>query len=521
MHDVLLSLVGFTGDVVQSSLEDSACGRLELCKKIKIEAYDRDIVDGLLELGSMYLTVREFVDQTQRSSSASLYDLVLAKTLDEQILLPYEEEIIVFEKKILELGISLSALRLDLWDRFYQGFMILTSEVLASTADRSIDSIIELYDRVRHPYVELLLKALIKAFCQELISWCRYGLVPGGPTRTQFLVREEVVEHVKSRVDDIAVFKIDRLRIPSRLVSLETCDKMLFCGRAVLVLQDGDRSKKVIEKDFEFFAKEIPSDYVLAGDFIASEIERMRTSLSTALSQRLKTNTEPNLRKCLETVRELFLLGAASQWTCFIEQINSPDKLDTIFKKLFDCSVASMTEERELMVDFPWPMDLVISAAAIDEYRKIFDVMYSVMVASVRVRYCYNMQLTNLIASLHAYFQLDVVECSFVRLMNVVDKSDDIQKIAEAHDHFLSEISTGCLVDISSVWQHIDKLFGLGEELANNRHLETVINSQVSAEMQLLIQALTDLRDRPTHKSVEKLLLKVDFNNFYRSGNST
>ena len=143
------------------------------------------------------------------------------------------------------------------------------------------------------------------------------------------------------------------------------------------------------------------------------------------------------------------------------------------------------------------------------------------MVASVRVRYCYNMQLTNLIASLHAYFQLDVVECSFVRLMNVVDKSDDIQKIAEAHDHFLSEISTGCLVDISSVWQHIDKLFGLGEELANNRHLETVINSQVSAEMQLLIQALTDLRDRPTHKSVEKLLLKVDFNNFYRSGNST
>jgi hypothetical protein len=517
VHDVLLSLVGFTGDVVQTTLDESSPCRLELCKNVRMEDFDRDIVEGLLELGSMYMTVREFVDHSQRAANVSSYDLMIAKTLEEEILAPYESEISGFEKKILELGISLSALRLDLWDRFYQGFMILTQEVLVS--DCSIDSIIEIHDRFKHPYLELIVKGLVKAFCQELISWCRFGIIPGGNSSSRFLVRES--DCSGSRIDEIARFQIDRLRIPSRLVSLATCDRILFCGRAVLVLQDGDRSKKIFPKNFEFFSNPIPGDYVQAGDVIANEVERIRSLLSQSLCERLKINTEPNLRSCLETVRSLFLLGAASQWTSFIENVSSPDKLETIFQKFFDSKIALMTEERELVVDLPWPIDLVMSAAAIDEYRKIFDLLYSVMVASVRSRYCYNMQLTNLISSLQAYFQLDIVESSFTQLMKVVENSDDVQEIALAHDKFLSEIFTGCLVGISSVWKHIDHLFSLSDELAINRHMESVINSQVMAEMQLLIQALTDLQDRPTHKSVEKLLLKIDFNNFYRSGIST
>jgi hypothetical protein len=517
VHDVLLSLVGFTGDIVECSIEDN---QLRVCKNVKLDTYDRDIVDGLLELGSMYLKLREFIDNTERSTTASLYDLVIAKTIDSDILGPYEEVIARYEKMMAS-QLTLAGLRVDLWDTYYQGFQLLTDEVLPSS--RTIDNISELLDKFRHPYITILCEALTQCFIQELISWCRYGVISGGPSRSRFFVKEtDQPQLTGSRIDEISVFQIDRLRIPSRLVTMGTCDKVLFCGRAVIVLQNSKRSLSVFPDDFEAFSDNRRSETTAAADFIEREIEKMRLHLSRCLMGKLKNEVQPTLPKCLKAIRAVFLLADSTRWISFIEDPRSHQSPTEAFAQAFEnlpSGVFAMTDDRIVSIDLPWPVDLVISPAAIEKYREIFGLLFRVVVASTRMRYCYSMQITNLFSSLQSYLQLQTVEGAYNVLMRVVETSDDIQEISQAHDTFLHKVYIGCLVGLDSIWSHIFRLFDLGDELARDRHMEPIVDKQVRAEMQLLIQGLLDLQDRPNYKSVEKLLLSLDFNNFYRSGN--
>ena len=527
VHDILLGLLGFTGDIVEvvsSPANDDP--QLKLSRIVKLETFDRDIVEGVLELGSMYLTLRLFVDSRK---SASLYDRAIGLAIEAKILPEYESDIVDVERKMLSLmteenlSVSLSSIRLDLWEKYYQGFQLLTKEVIIAP---HIDSVIELQDTFRHSYIDIVVEGVVGCFIKELEAWCRYAVIPGGRTSSKFLVREsDSYSYTGNRIDEIALYQIDRRLIPEKLVSFETCDKILFCGRGVLVLQDGNRSTLVVSHEETFFKDRPLLGYHKAREYIAEEVEKLRSLISKKLYEKLSQGTNPNLKWCLEALRGLYLMGYSNQWVSFMEEsVMGSRRLGHIFHTVFEnipVTIAQMNEDCEIDFNLPWPMELILSSSALDQYKKIMKSLYRVSAAGVRARYCYNMQITCLFASLQSYLQMDVIQSAFRVLMGAVVESSDIQKIAHAHEEFLSNIHLGCLVGLPSVWDHLDRIFQLSDELAVDRFLQDVIDNQVKAEMQLLVKTLEDLRERPSHRIVEKLLLKLNFNHFYTEDNST
>ena len=525
VHDLLLSLVGFTGDIVEVSIDGP---RLELNKKLHLETFDRDIVEGIIALGSMYISLREFVDHAERSVTSSLYELGLAKAIDEKILNLYEVDVAKMEKEVLTLGIeenlslSLSAIRLDLWDKYFQGFQLLVDEVVVSTSrDDLIDHVIGLSETIRHPFLDIVIEALIGCLVKEIEAWCKFCVVLGNRFRSKnFILSNEGSVEASALNATLSQYQIDRLRIPSRLVSLDTVDKILFTGRAVGVIQNGNRSKVVVPPACNFFSKPSPAQYHLAAEYIAQEVDRTRLYVSSILCSMI----QPNLQKSLSVIRGVFLMGFSNNWVSFIEESSSSNrKYDDIFQVSFNMIhplIVRMNEDRDLELDLPWPMELIVSPAAVDRYSKIFKALYRMTSASVRARYSYNMQINSLFASLQSYMQVDVIESAFMVLMKTVKDSNDIQTISVAHDEFLSEVNLGCLVDLNSVWDQLDRLFQLCDDLSRNRHLGEIVDNQVRAETQLLLQTLENLQERSSHRIVQKLLLKLNFNQFYDQGNS-
>jgi hypothetical protein len=162
-------------------------------------------------------------------------------------------------------------------------------------------------------------------------------------------------------------------------------------------------------------------------------------------------------------------------------------------------------------------MGLVIPETSFDKYREIFRLLYRIQAASIRARYSYNMQLTNLFIGLQSYVQTDLIQVEFDRLIKVAKESEDVQVIALAHESFLDKIHLNSLSGMKSFEDQLDVLFRLSDNLASERHMSDIVDTQIKAEMMILIRDLTELRRRTSFSSLEKLLTKLDFTNYYRS----
>ena len=513
IHDVLLGMLGFTGEIIEYSDK-----RLVLSSGVSLERFDADIVDGLLELGSMYVEARDWAESVRLSPTSSVYELVIAKCLEEGLLDEYETAIAEFEKLILDLdgSMTLCTLRLELWERFWASFEVVTKQLLAYSGENMIDHALGLCVHIRNEHLSSVAKALIASLSRELVSWCKYAVIPGG-ARSKFFVREN--QGGSALIDQIGKFQIDKARIPQRLVSLEVCNKVLFCGRTVIVLQNGDPTK-LIAADFSFLKTPIPNQTHLVPEFITSEIERLRKALSRLLADRMKRESEPNLRDHFERLRGLFLLGYGQRWVTLLEEAGSdaPAKLAQQFTISFaEYSGVRLSATRELAYELPWPTELVVSPSALVKYQQIFDVLFRVLSASVRARYAYNRQISNVLTGLTSYFQLDLIETAYAELIQVTESQDDIQEIALAHELFLNTVHTGCLVGVENIWKIINAIIALGEELTRDRHeAGEVMDLKIETQVKALVKELESLQVRPTYASIARLILKIDFNNFYR-----
>jgi hypothetical protein len=508
LHDLLLGLLGFTGDVVQIRLESSSGkDRLELNPNLNnLETFEVDIIEGLLELGSMYMTLREFISSVQRDSRSSLYRMVISKKLESEILTDYEADIENWEGRLLHLhaeggvDVSLCALRLDLWDKYWQGFEVLVDQVLPlASQDDVIDRVVDVQSRFRHRYMDIIVGGLRDCLMRELISWCKYGIIAGGLFRSRFFIRES-----------LSSFEVDPLRVPSHLISTALSAKVLFCGRTVMELQNGDKSKDVVV----FSGMAFPHFDV---NSLPIQIEEVRVFLSRQLCRKLKAETTPNLLDHLETIRGVFLMGYGDRWTSFIEESlghNTSDLFASIFG--LDQEIVSMNQERLITYELPRPMDLVISRDSFVKYNEIFRLLYRITAASVRARYCYNMQLTNLYTSLLSYLQLDLIEGSFQKLVKTARTSEDVEVIASAHETFIAEVHLGSLVGVRSFEDCLDAIIKLSDNIARDRHMEDIVDKQVRGEIEILIRNIADLQQRTVFKALEKLALKLDYTNFYR-----
>lgn len=513
---MLLGMLGFTGDLIE--YED---GKLVVSSSVKLETFDRDIVNGLLDLGSMYVQTRDWVDTVTRSSSSGVYEIAISKSVEQSLLRSYEASIAAFEKTLLAVdgNITLCSLRLELWEEYSSSFEVVVHEIIPFRSENVIDHVLDLAARVRNPFLAELAVRLVKTFSKELISWCKYAVVAGGE-RSGFFVRE--VEAGSELIDQIAKFQIDKSRIPTRLVTLETCNKILFCGRTVIVLQNGDPTA-LVAADIAFLTNQEFQELHLAPEIIANQVEHLRSHLSRKLARLLKDTVTPSLSEHVERLRGLFLLGYGQRWVTLLEESagDLPAKMAQKFSIHFaDCSGVSMTATRELVYHLPWPVELVVSPAAMVKYREIFAVLFRILSASVRARYAYNMQISNLLTSLTSFFQLDLIETAFAEFSEIVTNKDDIQEIALAHEVFLNKVHAGCLVGVDSVWNIINTIIGVGDEIARDRHIAGEgMDARIRSQVQLLLKELEVLQARPTYASINRLVLKIDFNNFYR-GNS-
>ena len=506
IHDLLLALVGFTGDIVES---DPDSRELVLAPQVKLESFDRDIVEGILALGSLYVKIRDWADKQLRETTSFVYDLVIAKALDEEILREYEEDIAKFEEKILSLadcgengGMTLSSLRLALWDRWWAALELIAAHAVVEASPNVIEHIMSANSRFRCDKMSLIEKRLLDCFGRELDSWCRHGVIAGGE-RSQFFIRQ--VEGSP---------QIDQARIPMKLIDPDTCTQILFCGKTVLVLKNGVESAYVSQECKSVFKNISPKN---ASQVIPKDVETVRSFLSAKLGKRMKHDMQPGLVDHLKNLRGFFLMGFGEKWAALVSSlfiVVDPNRIPALFDDIFhQTSTCSLSPTMELKYHLPWPMQLVVPG--FEKYQEVFSLLFKVLAASVKARSCFNMQLNNLFSSLSAYLQLDLIETSFAKLLKVTE-SDDIQLIIAAHSIFITEVHAGCLAGVEHVWDIIDALVALNDRVLKNPGGGYAIDALISQTVRKLIDELQILQSRTMYSSIERLILKLDFNHFYR-----
>ena len=515
IHDLLLALVGFTGDVIEADLDTR---KLVLSPHVKLETFDRDIVDGILALGSLYVKIRDWVTSTLASSTGGVYELVIAKTLDEEILKEYEEDIARFEDKILDLadqgsngGMTLSGLRLELWDRWWAVLELISVHAITiSMEENCIDRIMEANSEFRCDQLMLIQQRLIDCFFRELISWCKHGVI-GGANRSRFFIRETSKD----------IFQVDKSRIPTRLIDLELSAKVLFCGKTVLVLKNGIHSALLAEDCTVF--KSNATTVKNAPEIIRSDVETLRTHLASKLGKRMKHEMNPGLVHHLKNLRGLFLMGYGEKWAAFVESLAcvDPKRIPDVFQDTFeqiDSSIGcSLSETLELKYHTPRPMELVIDPPSIKKYNQVFFLIFRIFAANVKSRSCFNMQLSNLFSGLLSYLQLDLIETCFTKLVKTASESDDIELITLAHGVFLNEVYAGCLTGVTEVWTVIDSLISLNDQIVRMPGNGPSLDPKISQTVKKLIRELGILQSRTMYSSIDRLILKLDFNKFYQS----
>lgn len=523
IHDLLLALVGFTGDLVEA---DPDTRELALAPLVKLETFDKDIVDGILALGSFYLKIREWTDSQLRLSlslqDSPIYLFIIAKTLDEEILTEYEEDIALYEEKLIALadvgsngGMTLSGLRLELWDRWWAVFELISSQVISVDIDNVIDRIMHVASKFRCKQIGLIQQRLVDCFVRELISWGKHGVIGGG-SRSQFFVREVSTASNLSSPANLENFQIDRARVPSSLIDFESACKILFCGKTVSILKNGVKSALVAE-DCEVFSGLTSLKH--ASDIIKRDIEKLRSFLSGKLGQRMKREMSPGLIDHLKNIRAFFLMGCGEKWASFVASlfVSEPDRVPMLFQDIFgtDSGFSVAPDSMELKYSLPWPMEIIIDPSSTGKYNEIFALIFKVFAASVKARSCFNMQLNNLFLSILSYIQLDLIEASFTNLLKLAE-SDDIQFIAVSHGLFLNEVHTGCLVGVTHVWDIIDSLISLNDRVLNQPGNGPTLDPIITQTVKKLIDELEILQSRTMYASIERLVLKLDYNRFYR-----
>jgi len=529
LHDVLLALLGFTGDIIETDVDTGSLGIVPAVSK-KLERFDTEIINDLLKVGSLYVFLRTWSDRQISDPNSNLYDLVLAHTLADTILANYEKTVSDIEERVLDMsgsgptgGMNLSAIRLEIFDKWNENFASIKVDVIERGNKEEvsiIDHVISHNAQRKSEVLQQLQNRLLQSFVRELVSWCKYGVVAGGPC-SEFFVRRIVVENqLVKAVDEIAQFQIDRSRLPSRLVSSDVANKILFCGRAVVVLKNGERSA-IVTRDCDALTPKSPSGDVFGlAEYIATEIEKLRLYLAKRLSNRMKLEMTPGLMDHLARLRGIYLLGYGDQWIKFSQGTPDTPRQKDLFASVFnepeEDTVRLAEDGIHIEYDLPWPLELVVSPAALDKYNSVAELLQLVLRATCRFRRVCNLKLSAFLASLCAYLQIDVIESAFSEFIKKAAESDDIQEIANEHDIFLTRVTAGCLVGVDQVWNKVEAIIKLGEEFSRQQGDVKRIDAKLTTEIDSLLSELEALQLRPTYNSINRLFLKLDFNRFYR-----
>ncbi|KPJ14748.1 Gamma-tubulin complex component 4 [Papilio machaon] len=208
-----------------------------------------------------------------------------------------------------------------------------------------------------------------------------------------------------------------------------------------------------------------------------------------------------------------------------------------------------------LKYDFKWPLHLLFAPEVLARYNDMFRLLLRIKKTqhdlhalwktykqSRRFAVCQlHNKLMFLMDNLQHYLQADVLESNFSRLMDAVNKTNDFEKLKEAHATFLADIlsqsflttttsersegdSSGDGVDMitNPVFVNIMDLLKLCDsfcsmsEFASDREAEDYYIKGYSDRFNKLVKQLTQLlvclRDRACGAYLARLLMRLDYN---------
>ncbi|CAK0849522.1 unnamed protein product [Prorocentrum cordatum] len=116
----------------------------------------------------------------------------------------------------------------------------------------------------------------------------------------------------------------------------------------------------------------------------------------------------------------------------------------------------------ELSYDAPWPLPLVITQASMERYNRLFKLLLAfrhVQLELLRASlprgellpWAMRSELSFFVSQVLVYFQQDVIEASFAKLMHSVEASREFGEVLEAHEGFLATLSAQCFLTAQEI----------------------------------------------------------------------
>lgn len=496
IHDLLLALLGFTGDLIQRSDE----GGLEIRKSClrEIEKFDESIIISLLQIAAMYKRITEWADRTIRRRVECMYSRLLAFAIQEELVTLYTRDIADLEKRILNDGVGNSQIYLFMennWRSVLEGLAGVVDD--GGSEIHILDRLIDMSDKVSlrddRGVIRNLKIRLINGVIRDITVWIESG----------YSIKGGVIG-----------------RHPVRLLDNGSYDKLIFIGNA----------KSILKNDFRqtFGEFSVSTSTVVVKGQLGARIERIRCEVSEALYQRLIQPGPDNLNRTLCSIGKYVLMGSWDPFSGYADiDTMGIDEIQELISEGPVMVVPDHLCKWTLRVNICSPvMKLVIqdSEMYIPVFKRLYQISHARHVLSRSQKEFAYLPLSNALSqvlfALSFYYQCDVIEPRFSKLRAFVDACTDIQELASQHALTVTKINFEMLLSFPGVNDCIEEIVRLAESVSRDAVRGVADDEEVYARVmdvtRKLVDELQGLQVGYNIAAIERLVLKLDFNSFYR-----
>jgi len=577
IHDLLLALIGFSGDCFSIDYDNS---KFEISRRLKLEKFEEYILREILDkVGIRYVLIRDWVERVSGGGGGSTSECMHAfsRAVRIHVLENFEDDIEILEKRLLDnvidtidkrpIGsISLTFLKTETVDKWGEIFSFICDviEWFSDTTSRDTEQQ-HVLDYMHREAVGIdscsdnvvkVWNDMVEFFYREVEAWIMFGTIINGDEGG--LIRLVTSEHQDQVVSEYVLG-----RYPRQLISSECANSILFCGRLMNTMMDGSWRREILSGEspswkvdpiaIEFFDNRqkmiCRTDFY---DFMEARVKRQKRELSKSVLNRLRLQISPNLNEHFEFCRGFFLMGYGVLWTRWGREIVDlllEEEVGSFVPNYRDIMSIKEGEGEGLRFDFSpvWPMELIMRESSVEKYKQMHAFLFPIRntifkLGEVRLGNvagesamvsCLLSHLNLMLSSFFAFVQTDVVEVHFRDLKAVIRSvDDDLEVIVNAHEKFVTVMYTESLIGIETVTVMIKEVLAIAEQFMNTCRIAEVRGSWTDSElemrivgldqrfqkvMQALMVELESMRKRTIFRTVDRLLLRLDFNKFFNS----
>ncbi|XP_062516530.1 gamma-tubulin complex component 4-like isoform X2 [Corticium candelabrum] len=449
LHEVLLALSGFTGDVF---VEDETGFHVSLEFPFQHNS-EKDVLNKLARLGFLYKKLNDFIEfhdhQTPiAKSNTGLYLKALSSGLDT-ILQPYRETLLQAEQAVLkdsDLPVS------------YLQHLVEPFHILLLTLDTVIQEIVELKVRgcrVLHvlyqhsvygnPVVQEAMQRILQTchgvMYKQLLAWFLHGTLMD--THHEFFIRKVISEERSdsaggedteqtSGSSNVHEFVVAYDLLPSYLPQ-RVAEKVLFVGEAVQLFSTRKTTgvqQRVLSQAEESVILSHLAALQRQQVFNLIEFESMVDEVKSTVTQHLwqLLVEESDLLGQLHVLKDYFLLGRGELFLVFIDLAdnllkepvadNTEHDVNQLFKQAFHkvtsddddvfqhfylsidqqqvAGVSSNSWDRlSLTYRVDWPLHIVFTPPVLQKFNMLFKFFLIVKRAQLALQHAWAQQMVN------------------------------------------------------------------------------------------------------------------------------